>query len=144
MFVPMVAGMIAGSWAMGRLSGWISANRIAGIGFAITIVGVVVNLVLAVALPSLPWAVIGLVIMAFGNQLFMSITQLAAMDLMPEHRGAVSSVVTFLQLVIQAVQAGVIAPLVGGSLLQFALGSAAFAVVGVLLWLWHLRAVPQP
>lgn len=143
MFVPMVVGMITGSWAMGRMSGWISANRIAGLGFAITLFGVVVNLVLSVALPGLPWAVVGIVIMAFGNQLFMSITQLAAMDLMPERRGAVSSVITFIQLVIQALQAGLIAPLVGGSLLQFALGSAAFAVAGVLLWLWHLRAAPR-
>ena len=68
------------------------------------------------------------------------IVQLAMLDLFPKQRGAAASMQSFVQLVVNALLAGVVAPLVTGSVLELALASAAFSLVGISLWTWHLKA----
>jgi MFS transporter, DHA1 family, multidrug resistance protein len=45
-----------------------------------------------------------------------------------------------MQLMINALVAGVLSPLLSGSALHLALGSAAFVLAGWLMWCWKWRA----
>ncbi|MGJ6980459.1 multidrug effflux MFS transporter [Aestuariimicrobium soli] len=143
-FVPMIAGMMAGFFINARMAERISGRRLATIGYCLAIGAGLLNVILS-ALPSapqLPWAVVGPMLIAFGVALSFPVVNLVMLDLFPLLRGAAASGQSFLQLLLNAALAGVIAPLVTGSVLQLALASAAFSLGGFLLWLWHLRAVP--
>ncbi|GAB3712976.1 multidrug effflux MFS transporter [Mariniluteicoccus flavus] len=139
-FVPMITGMMLGAFAQGRLAGRMAAPKLAGIGFVISVVGCVLNVALmAAGLQALPWPVVAPAIIAFGNQLFFPITQLSMLDLFPERRGAAASMGSFVSLLIYAAVAGLVVPLVTGSLVVLAAASLGFVVAGWVLWSWHRR-----
>ncbi|GAB3624497.1 multidrug effflux MFS transporter [Mariniluteicoccus endophyticus] len=139
-FVPMIVGMISGAFVSGRLAGRIAAPRLAGIGFLVSASAAAMNLALmSTGVDALPWPVLGPMVMAFGNQLFFPITQLAMLDLFPRFRGAAASMGSFLSLLVNAALAGLVSPLVTGSLTQLAAASLGFVLVGWALWTWHRR-----
>src|SRR5699024_5649189 len=90
---------------------------------------------------SLLMAVCGPMLIAFTVALVFAPIQLEVLDLFPHERGAAASLGTFFGLMLNAVLAGVVAPLVSSSLRSLALTSAGFAVLGAAMWAWHLRAV---
>ena len=81
-----------------------------------------------------------LAVYTFGVALAFPILTLAMLDLFPEKRGAAASVQSFVQLVSNAVIAGVLAPLVAFSLPVLAASALVITVVAYLMWQWHLRA----
>ena len=141
LFVPLVAGMITGSWASGRLA-HLPGHRLATAGYAIGTAGLMINLVLALvpATQGLPWSVAALPILTFGMSMTFPILTLAMLDLFPDHRGAAASVQGFAGLVVNALIAGLIAPLLGGSLITMAVGSMVMFVAAWLVWTRHLKA----
>lgn len=64
--------------------------------------------------------------------------------MLPHERGSASSLVTFVQLAMNTLLAGVVAPLATASLTTFALTALGFAVVGTVLWAWHALATERP
>lgn len=140
LFLPLVGGMITGSWLSGRLAHW-PGRRLARLGYTIGTVGFALNLLLALlpATQGFPWAVAALPLATFGMSVTFPILQLALLDLFPRHRGAASSVGGFTALVLGAVNAGVLAPWLGGiSLAAMATGSLMLFGSAWLLWLRHL------
>ncbi|WP_203567955.1 multidrug effflux MFS transporter [Aestuariimicrobium ganziense] len=144
LFVPLMASMIVGSFLNARLAHRVPGRKLATIGFGLTLVAGVVNVVASSlpGAPALPWAVLGPSLVAFGVALSFPVVQLVMLDLFPRRRGAAASMQAFVTLLFNAALAGVISPLVSGTVLQMAMASAGFSVIGFLLWLWHLRAVP--
>lgn len=141
LFFPMISGMVLGSWTNSRLAAWGRPMRLASIGFGFMLVSAVVNVVVAAAVgPSMPWAVIGPPITAFGVALTFPVLQLHMLDMFPARRGAAASLQSFATLLLNALVAGVIVPMVSGSVLTMALTSAGFAVGAVALWTWHVAA----
>ena len=142
LFVPLISGMVVGSWVSGRLAGRVTRNRLATGGYWISLVGGTANLVLmpVPATHTRPWAVLLLPVYTFGVALAFPILTLAMLDLFPEKRGAAASVQSFVQLVSNAVIAGVLAPLVAFSLPVLAPSALVITVVAYLMWQWHLRA----
>ncbi|MGO3312473.1 MAG: Bcr/CflA family drug resistance efflux transporter, partial [Brachybacterium tyrofermentans] len=55
-----------------------------------------------------------------------------------------ASLGTFFGLVLNALLAGLIAPLVTTGLVALGLTSLIFALLGGGFWVWHLRAVRRP
>lgn len=143
-FVPMIGGMMTGFFINARLAERIPGRRLATIGFVIAISAGVLNIVISSlpSAPQLPWAVLGPMLVAFGVSLSFPVVNLVMLDLFPALRGSAASGQSFMQLLLNAALAGVIAPLVSDTVLHLALTSAAFSLGGFLLWLWHLRAVP--
>ncbi len=141
-FVPMITGMLLGSTLSARLAAVVQPVKLATVGFSMTIVAALINVGVSAlpGAPTLPWAVLGPSMVAFGVALAFPIVQLAMLDLFPKQRGAAASMQSFVQLVVNALLAGVVAPLVTGSVLELALASAAFSLVGISLWTWHLKA----
>ncbi|MGB2977953.1 MAG: multidrug effflux MFS transporter [Propionicimonas sp.] len=145
LFVPLISGMVVGSWASGQLAGRISGRRLATLGYVISAVGALTNLVLSL-LPStqgLPWAVAALPVLSFGIAIAFPILTLAMLDLFPTLRGAASSVQSFVQLLANAAIAGVLAPMLAFSLPSLAVGALVMVAIAWSLWQWHLHVTHQ-
>ncbi|MCD9033832.1 multidrug effflux MFS transporter [Luteimonas sp. Y-2-2-4F] len=140
-FVPTIGGMMLGAWLSGRAAGRISGTRLVDIGFACSGVAIAANVAynLAVAQPQLPWAVLPMMLNAFGIALVFPIVTLAILDMYPRQRGSASSLQAFTGLVLNALVAGVLSPLVSGVALHLALAAGAFLLIGWALWRWELR-----
>lgn len=149
LFVPLIAGMMCGAFVVGRVAELMERSRLITFGFLGTLGATLVNLLLVSLAPaytgglhlSLLLAVCGPMLIAFTVALVFAPIQLEVMDLFPHERGAAASLGTFFGLMLNALLAGVIAPLVSTSLLSLALTAAGFALLGGTMWLWHLRAV---
>ncbi len=141
LFVPLISGMVAGSWFSGRLAGRISGRRLATAGYWISLAAGAANLALMLvpAAQTLPWAVLLLPVYTFGIALAFPILTLAMLDLFPANRGAASSVQTFVSLVSNALIAGALAPAVAFSLPMLAGTTLVLTAIGYLMWRRHLR-----
>jgi MFS transporter, DHA1 family, multidrug resistance protein len=138
-FVPMIGGVMIGaqvsSWAAGRIG--MHALVTGALVFATA--GAAANVVLAVtAGPSLPWAVVGPALLGVGTAASYPSLQLELLDMFPAGRGSAVSLFTFFTLLLNGLLAGLVAPLVTGSVATMAVASSALVVAGFSLWLWHL------
>ncbi|MGO1258529.1 MAG: MFS transporter [Brachybacterium sp.] len=146
LFGPLIIGMMAGSYLVGRAADAMERTRLITLGYLGTVVTSVLNLVLVMVFPdpsgqldvSLLPVLVGPMLMSFTASLFFAPIQLEILDLFPHQRGAASSLGTFFTLVMNALLSGVIAPLITGSLTVVAVVALGYVVVGSLLWAWHL------
>ena len=144
LFVPLIAGMALGSWTSGRLAHH-SGRRLASWGYLISLAGGVLNLAVALTpgLPRLPWALVFLPVFTFGVAIAFPILTLAMLEEFPTRRGAASSVQSFASLMLNAVVAGAVAPLLGTSLAGLAAGALAFMVAAWLMWRHHVAVAER-
>ena len=145
-FVPMISGMMLGAWVSGRAAGRISGKRLVDIGFACSGVAIAANIAynLLVEQPQVPWAVLPMVLNSFGIALVFPIVTLAILDMYPRQRGAASSLQAFTSLVLNALVAGLLSPLLSHSAQWLALGGAGFLAVGWAFWRWERRRDRTP
>ncbi|WP_374248128.1 multidrug effflux MFS transporter [Thermomonas sp.] len=141
-FIPMISGMMLGAFVSGRAAGRVTGARMAALGFACCLLAAVLNIAQAalVPLPVVPWAVLPTSLNAFGIALAFPIITLAILDMYPQQRGGASSLQAFIGLLVNALVAGLLSPLLSGSMLALALGAAAFSVAGWLFWWWETHA----
>jgi DHA1 family bicyclomycin/chloramphenicol resistance-like MFS transporter len=144
LFVPLISGMVVGSWASGRLAGRLSGARLASLGYRISVTAAVLNLALSLipATRGLPWTVIPLPLLTFGIALAFPVLTLAMLDLFPHSRGSASSVQNALALLGNTAISGLLAPALGFDFVALACGSLGLITIGWLLWLRHLRVAP--
>ena len=137
LFVPLISGIVIGSWVSGVLAGRMSGRRLASLGYLISLGAGVVNLLFALlpATRALPWAVLPLPFYSFGIALAFPILTLAMLDLFPHARGSASSVQSFVQLLANAGIAGILAPAVAFS--QPSLAATALVLTVIAWWLWR-------
>lgn len=145
-FVPMVGGMMAGSFTNSRLAGLASGNQLIVGGQAVAITGAVIGLVLAIlpATGGLPWAVVGPTAIGFGTGISLPVYQLALLDAVPHARGTAASVSTFVMLLLNAVLSSAIVPIAATSLARLSATSLALLVVGVGCFHLHRVATRRP
>ena len=138
LFLPMIGAMVVGSLSSGRFGRVFTSSQLVSIGYAVSLAGAGAGVVLALtpAGQVLPWAVVVISLVAFGNGLAYPNIQLLMLDLVPSRRGAVMSASSFVTLVFNAVSAAVLAPYVGRSVLGFATAAAVCVVLGWLVWRW--------
>jgi len=141
-FVPMIGGMMLGAWTSGRIAGRVSGVAQTWTGFACCGIAVAANLAynLLVGEPEVPWAVLPMMLNAFGVALVFPILTLAILDMYPRQRGSASSLQAFTGLVFNALIAGVLSPLLSGDPAWLAGGALLCAVLGWAIWYWELRA----
>ncbi|MCE1173241.1 MAG: multidrug effflux MFS transporter [Propionibacteriales bacterium] len=144
LFVPLISGMVIGSWVSGRLAGRLSGARIANLGYAISLSAGAANLGVSLipGTTTLPWAVILLPVLTFGIALTFPVVTLAMLDLFPSARGSASSVQNFVALLGNTLVSGILAPALGFSLTALAAGSFGYTIIGALLWRRHLASTP--
>lgn len=144
LFVPLISGIVVGSWVSGRLAGRLSGTRIANLGYVISLSAGAANLGVSLipGTTTLPWAVLLLPVLTFGIALTFPVVTLAMLDLFPSARGSASSVQNFVALLGNTVVSGLLAPALGFSLTALAAGSFGYTVIGALLWRRHLATTP--
>lgn len=142
-FVPMIGGMMIGAFVSGRAAGRISGTRQVGIGFACCGASAVANIAYNALVPqlSVPWAVLPMTLTAFGVALVFPVLTLAILDMYPRQRGSASSLQAFTSLVVNAIVAGLLSPLLSHRGLHLAIGAACFTLLGWLFWQWEKRRV---
>jgi DHA1 family bicyclomycin/chloramphenicol resistance-like MFS transporter len=139
LFVPMIGGMVVGSWLTNRLAGRLDGRILVDRAMTGLVLAGAANVVLTAVVPTLPWAVVGPALMGTAIGIVFPVLQLAMLDLFPHHRGSAASMASFASLVFNAALAGVVIPLVSASLPTLAATSLGLAVLGVVLWVWHRR-----
>lgn len=140
LFFPLIGGMVAGSFVSGRLVNRLTTDQIATLGYRVSLVAALINVALAVVpgTQGMPWSILALPLYTFGIALAFPVLTLEMISHFPHHRGAASSVQSFVQLLANALIAGVVAPLVAQNLWGIALVAAASTVFGWALWRRHL------
>ena len=144
LFVPAISGMMIGAFLSGRVAGRLSAAATVRLGYLIMLAAALLNLLVALALPTprVPWSVLLIGVNAIGIGINFPTLTLILLDRFPQHRGAVSSVQAFVSLLISAVMAGLVAPLISGSMVMLALGALVSTALGFGTWRIY-RAIEQ-
>lgn len=142
LFIPAIGGMMLGNRIVNRYAGRVSARRMVALGFAVMGTGVGVNLLLQLTLaPRLApgsWltfiSIAPIALASIGQSLITPTLQIMLMDLFPDRRGMMSSCQGFTQVLVSALTAGVVAPLLSGSAQHLVLGAAGFYLAGLAFW----------
>ncbi|MDH5517985.1 MAG: multidrug effflux MFS transporter [Gammaproteobacteria bacterium] len=135
MFVPVVLGIMAGSYASARLAGYYPPMKIILAGSLIMLGASVLNLCQAYWLNINALNVIApIVFYAVGMALTMPALTVMGIDQLPNNKGLASSLQSFMHMGGNAVVAGVVAPLVFDSISGLALTMLSFHAVGLLLF----------
>lgn len=140
-FVPTISGMMLGAFTSGRMAGKVSGPRLARLGFIVcgTAVAANVGYNLLVDVPTVPFAVLPMMLNAFGIALVFPILTLTILDMYPRQRGAASSLQAFIGLGFNALIAGLVSPLVSHGGLALALTGGASTFIAWLLWYGYMR-----
>lgn len=141
LFVPLVGGMVVGSWISGRVAGRLSGPVLVDRTMVLVLVAASLNVLVATLAPRLPWVLVGPTLLGTAIGMAFPVLQLALLDLFPHRLGSAASMSAFAVLISNAALAGLLAPAVTGSLLSAALASAGLSSVGGLLWWWHRATV---
>lgn len=143
LFVPLVLGLVGGSWLVNLTAGRVAANRLASYGYLLMFGGAASNLVYtALFTPQVPWAVLPLVAYTLGVALQAPIVTLYALDLFPHNRGLAASLQGFLQTLLFAGISSLVVPLVIGSGFRYALAMAGMLSVNYLGWRYFHATAP--
>jgi DHA1 family bicyclomycin/chloramphenicol resistance-like MFS transporter len=141
LFVPVVTGFLIGAGLSGRLAGRLDPARQVNIGLGLAILAGLCGVALYSLVSSPPIALqqLLLLVTALGVQLVFPPLTLRMMDLFPEVRGSVSSVHSFISLLIGSLVLGLVVPWYGGSMLWLSIGSLAAALTSMTLWRISIR-----
>jgi len=135
-FIPLVSGIFCGALAANRLAGRVTVVRQIAIGFGFLIGAGLFNLTYhAFFPPSLPWSVAPMFFYTFGMSTVAPGLTLLVLDLFPSIRGIAAACQSFIQTMLGALVAGIIAPLLSHSPVWLAMGQLACAAIGLSMWL---------
>jgi DHA1 family bicyclomycin/chloramphenicol resistance-like MFS transporter len=135
-FVPMVLGLVVGSFISSRLSYSAPANKSISIALFIMAVATFLNLFQAHFFQISVISVVSpLFLYALGMGMAMPAFTIMALDCFPENKGSASAAQSFAQMMTNALVASIIVPLVDASLMSFVLAQLAFISIAILLWL---------
>ena len=136
LFVPLVAGMMTGSWVGSRLARHVDGCRVIIAGYVILLSGTVAaTLYPSLADIRLPWAVIPLGVSTFGLALINPGLALTAMQRFPDSRGLASSLNAFISTLFFALSAGFIAPLLAAKAQWLGMATLTCGLLSMLCWL---------
>lgn len=146
LFMPTVAGLMIGAWMSGRMANRRSVRYTVNLGYGAMLAacGLHVLMALITSEPVLPWSMLPLVLHGIGVQLAFPTLTLLLLDRFPERRGGASSVQAFCSLLLCAIVAGVLSPLLSGHMAYLALGASVLTLVGWFAWRWYLRLAERP
>jgi len=136
LFVPLIIGIVAGAFISGRLAGRMPGRKQISIGYALTLAGGALSVMLHAFVSSPPiFAQQALItVVAVGVQIMMPIFALRMLDLFPDVRGSAASVQSCVMLGVGAVFLGALVPAISHSMLALASGSLAAALVGFFIF----------
>ena len=140
LFVPMVVGMMLGSFTSGKLAHRLSADTSISMAFALLIIASILNLLQAQLLDPTPWSLIApLVIYTFGMAWMLPNLTIMSLDCFPHHKGLAASMQGFMQTVGGAIIAGLIVPLISSANALFAIAQTLLLAIAIVIWWFVAR-----
>ncbi|WP_284334621.1 multidrug effflux MFS transporter [Comamonas sp. NoAH] len=141
LFIPLIAGSMAGSAISGTLAKRIPQSVQKMIGYSCLILGCSSNVLyhMFTQVPVVPWAVLPITCYTLGIALLMPILSLQVMALFPHMRGLASSLQGFTQMGVFAFMAGAVVPHLFHSGLALAIGQFITVLLGMSIWWWSTR-----
>lgn len=145
-FLPMIGSILLGSQLSGRLAGRIPNRKQVAIAYQIMLACAVLHLCVQ-CLPIAhvyPWAILFACMYGVGSAMAFPVLTLKLLDRFPHQRGAAASMQAFSSLMVNALAAGLLSPLLHQSLWQIGLGQLGMMAIGYWFWRSYLRAAPDP
>ena len=143
-FLLTISGIMAGSYASGRLAGRIQPMNQIRWGFVVMVVVSLVNVAANFLFTAhVGWALVPIALFSFGWALMVPVVTLLVLDLYPQRRGMASSLQAFIGSAANGFVAGAIAPLVMDSTRELAVASLAMMSVGLVAWVLVTKRWPQ-
>ena len=137
MFIPMVAGLVLGAALSGKLAHTVKSSVLVRWGLlAMAATGALNIGYNHWFVASVPFAVVPVMLYAFGMSLALPGMTMSTLDIFPHMRGLAASLQNFVQMVLFALVSGFVAPLLFASAVKLALGQAsAVALAAFVGWL---------
>ena len=133
LFIPTVTGMILGSFISKKTAGIISPAKILKIAYLWMLLITSINLIFCLFFPSIIFVNIGLIALYnIGMAAAMPLISIKALDCFPKARGTAASGQAFSQMLVSSVVAGLIIPIIWGSLATLAIGMLVIFSLGLI------------
>ena len=130
-----------GSQLSGRAAGRYAPTQTVQRAYFFMGIAAIGNLAYAFALPpSVPWAVIPIMIFGIGFAMAMPSVTLITLDLFPTRRGMAASLQGFVSGMVNVVTAGVISPALSKDTRLLAIGMATLMAMGYACWRLYLHS----
>lgn len=131
LFIPTVCGTILGSWLARYSAGRFPAHKTIRFAYIWMAGAVLINIVVCWLLPPSPWThILPIALYNLGMALAMPMLSIAGLDRLPRLRGTASSGQAFMQMLLSAVSAGLLIPLIWHHPLGLALAMFVYLVIG--------------
>lgn len=141
-FVPVVSGIVIGSFLSHRISHRFNAITIINLGFGLGLVSVVANVILQSKFEANIWLVVlPLMFYALAFSLLNPVLSIVTLDCLPTKRGMASSVQSLFQMGSAALAAAFVVPYVHESLQYMAISQAMMLVISIGLWLGVMKGI---
>jgi DHA1 family bicyclomycin/chloramphenicol resistance-like MFS transporter len=135
LFAPITAGIVIGALATAKIAHHLSSEQTINLGFTLTALAVVFNLLQVHFLPtSAIISIAPLVLYAFSLAMVMPNITILALDCFPQNRGSAAAVQGATQMLSNALLASVIVPLLGSNSINFVWLQAIAFLLALLLW----------
>jgi len=146
LFAPCIAGIMIGAHLSGRAAGRMPARVTVQRAYLFMAIAAAVNAVYSFAVaPSIPWAVIPLMVYGIGFAMAMPSISLITLDLFPTRRGMAASLQGFVSGMVNVLTSGVVSPLLWDSPRSLALGMITMMLLGFASWRMYLAQTwPSP
>ena len=133
LFIPTVTGMILGSFISKKTAGIISPAKMLKIAYLWMLLITSINLIFCLFFPSIMFVNIGLIALYnIGMAAAMPLISIKALDCFPKARGTAASGQAFSQMLVSSVVAGLIIPIIWGSLATLAIGMLVIFSLGLI------------
>jgi len=133
-FVPMVSGILLGSWVVHRFSHTLPAGKLLQIAFGVSVFAVSLNLFLQTsATPNIFSVMLPIALYAIGFSMANPSLSISGLDCFPEKRGLASAMQSLFQMGISGLVTALVLPFVHHSLFQMAFAQALLLALALLL-----------
>jgi DHA1 family bicyclomycin/chloramphenicol resistance-like MFS transporter len=133
LFIPTVTGMIMGSFISKKTAGIISPAKMLKIAYLWMLLITSINLIFCLFFPSIIFMNIGLIALYnIGMAAAMPLISIKALDCFPKARGTAASGQAFSQMLVSSVVAGLVIPIIWGSLATLAIGMLVIFSLGLI------------
>ncbi len=133
LFIPTVTGMILGSFISKKTAGIISPAKMLKIAYLWMLLITSINLIVCLFFPSIIFMNIGLIALYnIGMAAAMPLISIKALDCFPKARGTAASGQAFSQMLVSSVVAGLVIPIIWGSLATLAVGMLVIFSLGLI------------
>jgi DHA1 family bicyclomycin/chloramphenicol resistance-like MFS transporter len=144
LFLPSIVGIMIGAQISGRSAGRHTPAQTIKRAYFFMGIASLCNLAYALAVPpSIPWAVIPIMVYGIGFAMAMPSITLLTLDLFPTRRGMAASLQGFVSGMVNTLTAGIISPALSRDTAWLAAGMFVMLACGLASWTLYLRSAAR-